>query len=77
MTADYAHNTYLHHATVIPNKVGKQYCVKFKLKYPAQPGESICVIGGIPELGNFKKHTFFLRETEGNIWVNEKVLSTD
>jgi hypothetical protein len=36
--------------------------------YQTIPGESICVIGSIPELGGWKELKCHLRWTEGHVW---------
>lgn len=44
------------------------YHVNFKVFYQTIPGESICVLGSIPELGSWKELKCHLKWTEGHIW---------
>jgi hypothetical protein len=53
-------------ATIGPNQ--QLYHVNFKVFYQTIPGESICVLGSIPELGSWKELKCHLKWTEGHIW---------
>lgn len=44
------------------------YHVNFKVYYQTIPGESLCVLGSIPELGSWKELKCHLKWTEGHIW---------
>lgn len=44
------------------------YNVNFKVFYQTIPGESICVLGSIPELGSWKTLKCHMTWTEGHIW---------
>ena len=34
-------------------------------------GQSLCIIGNIPELGNWKEYKANMKWTEGHVWVLE------
>lgn len=52
--------------------------VTFQIKYQTVPGESLAVLGSIPELGNWEKKSILhhLKWTDGHVWVSEKPLIT-
>ena len=52
------------------------YSVNLKIFYETIPGESICVLGSIPELGNWKEYKAHMKWTEGHIWVLEEPVLT-
>ena len=39
-------------------------------------GESVAVLGSIPELGSWKEHKHHLKWTDGHYWVSEKPIIT-
>jgi hypothetical protein len=47
-----------------------------KIYFKTVPGESICVLGSIQELGAWKEIVCHLKWTEGHIWVTEKPIIT-
>jgi len=59
-----------------PRLLGTKYALTLKIYYKTVPGESICVLGSIPELGLWKDIVCHLKWTEGHIWVTEKPIIT-
>jgi hypothetical protein len=53
------------------------YSLSLKIFYETIPGESICVVGSIPELGNWKELKAHMTWTEGHIWVIDKPVVTN
>ena len=53
-----------------------QYSLNLSIQYATKLGESICVLGSIDELGNWKDHKCHLKWTEGHIWVTETPILT-
>lgn len=53
------------------------YHVHFKVYYKTTFGESICILGSIPELGTWKEFRMHMKWTDGHIWVTEKPLVTN
>jgi len=53
------------------------YHVDLKVHYKTKFGESICILGSIPELGMWKDFKCHMRWTDGHIWVTEKPLVTN
>ena len=47
-----------------------------RTRYTTAFGENICVVGSIPELGNWKQVKCQLRWTEGHIWETEQPIYT-
>ena len=41
----------------------------FKIHYDTRFGQSVCLAGGIPELGNWTEFKYEMVWTEGNYWV--------
>ena len=52
------------------------YRVTFRVQIKVNFGESICVLGSIPELGKWKEYKHHLKWTEGNIWESVSPLTT-
>ena len=52
------------------------YQVTFKVQIQVNFGETICVLGSIPELGKWKEFKHHLRWTEGHIWESITPLIT-
>jgi len=50
------------------NPNSQLYNVNFKVFYQTIPGESICVLGSIPELGSWKTLKCHMTWTEGHVW---------
>lgn len=46
------------------------YRISFKVEYKTAIGESLCVVGNIPELYQYKAHMTW---TDGHVWVLEDV----
>jgi len=44
------------------------YSFTLRVKYETIPGENVCVLGGIPELGNWKEFKAHMVWTPGHIW---------
>ena len=53
------------------------YHLDLRVYYKTTFGESICVVGSIPELGNWKEFKCHMKWTEGHIWVTERPLVTN
>lgn len=53
------------------------YSLSLKIFYETIPGESICVVGSIPELGTWKELKCHMTWTEGHIWVIDKPIVTN
>lgn len=51
MTESYAHGKYITMPTLNPNREGKVYKLKLRLKCETDPDQRICVVGSLPELG--------------------------
>ena len=64
--------------TFTPNQSNDDslHSLTLKVFYQTIPGESICVVGSIPELGNWKTHKCHLKWTAGHIWVTEEPIVT-
>lgn len=41
--------------------------------YKTELGQSVCVVGGLDELGQWKQFKANMRWTEGHVWVLENV----
>ena len=54
-----------------------KFAVHFRVHYASNFGEEVCVVGGLPDLGDWKGHKHMLKWTEGNIWVSVKPLITN
>ena len=57
-------------------KAKEFFSLSFKIFYETIPGESLCVVGSIPELGAWKTYKCHMTWTEGHIWVLEKPIIT-
>ena len=55
---------------------GTTYSLTLRVKYVTVPGENICVLGSIPELGLWKEFKAFMVWTEGHIWETVKPIVT-
>ena len=55
MSKEYAHNHRLTMPTLCPNKDQKVYKLRLRLSAPFDSSYQICVIGSLPELGNFQE----------------------
>ena len=49
------------------------YKVTFKVKKETQPGQSLCIVGDIPELGQWQKFNCCMTWTEGHVWIIENL----
>ena len=49
------------------------YKVTFKVRKETQPGECLCVVGEIPELGQWQKFESKMTWTEGHVWILENL----
>ena len=47
---------------------GNDYSVNFRIKYETKFGQSLCIVGNIPELGNWKDFTASMTWHEDNFW---------
>lgn len=52
------------------------YSVTFRVQIKVNFGETICVLGSIPELGKWKEYKHHLKWTDGHIWESIVPLST-
>ena len=66
----------LRHPTLIPNKENKLYSLRLKLAVDVDEGQSVQVIGSIPELGIWQQYKCPMRWTEGDIWVLDEPITT-
>ena len=48
---------------------GVQWKVNFKLLLQLEFGQSVCIVGSIPELGNWQEFRCFMKWTEGHVWT--------
>ena len=57
----------------------KEYHIHFRVHKKLPPGQSIHILGGIPELGMWDKTKIYCRMkwTEGDFWVTEKPIITN
>ena len=53
------------------------YQVDFKVYYKTSFGESLCIVGSIPELGQWKEFRCHMKWTDGHVWVTETPLITN
>jgi hypothetical protein len=53
ISPNYAHGNILTQPTLVPNTSGKTYQLKLKLLCEVGYNQRICVIGSLPELGNW------------------------
>ena len=51
----------------------KSYSLTFQMPYETEPGQSVCLVGGIYELGNWNDFNTQLTWNEGHIWKLENV----
>jgi hypothetical protein len=56
--------------------VDQTYSVSLKVKYQTIPGESVIVVGSIPELGSWKNFKLNMQWTEGHVWVLKEPILT-
>ena len=52
---------------------GVNFNVVFKIFYKTEYGEQLQIVGGCPELGDWKAYKCPMRWTEGHIWVSEPI----
>ena len=52
------------------------YQITFRVHKEVNYGETLCVLGSIPELGNWKEFKHHMKWSEGNIWESITPLST-
>ena len=50
-------------------KQPNEYSLTFKIPYKTELGQSLCVVGSIGQLGNWKDFKAHLKWTEGHVWV--------
>ena len=50
---------------------GKDYAVMFKVKYQAEFGQLLCVVGSNAALGNWEIFKCTLKWTKGHVWVSD------
>ena len=55
---------------------GIQYSVTFRVQIKVNFGETICVLGSLPELGKWTEFKHHLVWTEGNVWESVTPLVT-
>jgi hypothetical protein len=61
-----------------PQTVHSQYySLSLSIFYETIPGESICIVGSIPELGGWKELKAHMTWTEGHIWVLDQPIITN
>ena len=53
------------------------YNLDVTLKYNAPHGSVICIMGEIPELGNWTEKKCWMRQTDGDFWITEKPIITN
>ena len=53
---------------------GQVYLVTFRVQKKIQDGEVMAVLGNTDSLGHWKQPLYFLKWTEGDVWVSEKPL---
>ena len=47
------------------------YTLSLKIKYETQYGQHLCVVGSVPQLGNWKEYKYELAWTPGHFWVSK------
>jgi len=52
------------------------YYVTFRVKRELEAGQSLCVLGSIPDLGNWKEFKHHMKRTDGNTWESISPLVT-
>lgn len=52
------------------------YSVTFKVQMKVNFGETLCVLGSLPELGKWKEYKHHLQWTEGDVWESITPLMT-
>lgn len=52
------------------------YQITFRVHKEVNYGETLCVLGSIPELGNWKEFKHHMKWTEGNVWESITPLNT-
>lgn len=55
----------------------KSYSVTFKVGFKTNPGQSLIVVGNIPQLGKWKSYSAKMKWTEGHIWVLKDILISE
>jgi len=53
MGVKYPHFTHITQRTLVPNEEDKLYSCRLKLHCEVEYGQYVCVVGSIPELGNW------------------------
>ena len=61
----------------VPKSTNQYYSLMLRIFYETIPGESICVVGSIPELGLWKELKAHMTWTEGHIWVLDAPIVTN
>lgn len=76
MGLKYSHFTHITQKTLVPNDDEKLYSCRLKLHCEVEYGQYVCVIGSIPELGNWQQYICPMMWTEGHIWVLQQPIVT-
>ena len=76
ITYKYPHGKTLTQPTLVPNLEGKIYHLKLKLQCEVDFNQRICVVGSIPQLGNWQDVLCHMRWTEGHVWVLDEAIQT-
>jgi len=63
-------------STGISSLENTTYQASFKIKKKLPEGQSLAILGSIPEMGNWKQVRCQMRWTEGDVWVTEKPVVT-
>jgi len=76
MSLKHPHFTHITQTTLVPNVDDKLYSCRLKLHCEVEYGQYVCVIGSIPELGNWQQYICPMMWTEGHIWVLQQPIVT-
>jgi hypothetical protein len=49
----------------------EDFAVTFKVQHETKFGESLCIVGGIEQLGFWKEFKCHMKWTPGHLWVSE------
>ena len=52
------------------------YSVTFRVAKQVNPGETLCVMGSLPELGSWKEYKHKMKKVDGVFWESVTPLST-
>lgn len=52
-------------------KIQEPIRVTFKIKYETKPGQSLCIVGSIPQLGEWSDYKAQMSWTDDHVWVLE------